>query len=45
MVVLCHWGQINYKLAKLAALALAFGWNFPSRQFWLFWGRPAAEPA
>jgi putative flippase GtrA len=27
---------VNYALAKVAALGLAFCWNFLSRKFWLF---------
>jgi putative flippase GtrA len=45
MTVLCGWGQVNYAVAKIAALGLAFGWNFLSRKFWLFRPRPAAVPA
>jgi putative flippase GtrA len=44
MRVLCGW-QINYALAKIVALGLAFGWNFLSRKFWLFRSRPATVPA
>jgi putative flippase GtrA len=45
MVVLCDWWHVNYAVAKIAALGLAFGWNFLSRKFWLFRSRPTAVPA
>jgi putative flippase GtrA len=41
----CDWAQINYLLAKIAALGLAFSWNFLSRKFWLFKARPTPVPA
>jgi putative flippase GtrA len=45
MKVLCDWAQVNYAVAKVAALGLAFGWNFSSRKFWLFRSRPAVPAA
>jgi putative flippase GtrA len=42
MAVLCDWARINFALAKIVALGLAFSWNFLSRKFWLFKPRPAA---
>jgi putative flippase GtrA len=43
MTVLSDWAQLNYALAKIAALGLAFAWNFLSRKIWLF--KPSAPPA
>jgi putative flippase GtrA len=37
VMAVCHdLAQLNYALAKVVALAAAFGWNFLSRKYWLF---------
>jgi putative flippase GtrA len=36
MTVLSDWAHVNYALAKIVALGLAFSWNFLSRKLWLF---------
>lgn len=38
MLVLNDWAQLHYGFAKVAALGLAFSWNFLSRKFLLFQG-------
>lgn len=38
MEVIHEWAGINYALAKVVALGLAFWWNFLSRRYWLFRG-------
>jgi putative flippase GtrA len=36
MAGLHEWLRVNYILAKVVALGLAFAWNFLSRKFWIF---------
>ena len=43
VLVLFDWFRAPYPLAKVAALGLAFAWNFLSRKFLLFKGEATSE--
>jgi putative flippase GtrA len=36
MGLFVHLARLNYALAKIVSLGLAFSWSFTSRKYWIF---------